>query len=380
MAIVQSAVHGRHVEARFEEMIERGKARQAVVIQKLVSDARARKDYMAGRQTLTFVPNTYSEGKHDVGELLLGFDMPELADARFRMTDWSFGQVANKLSVPRDFLASLIKEMPTTAADLMMDLRQRMDSRFLVRTIGGTVKGILSERYKPIDQEKIIADFCDVCQRTGAVPLDGYMTECRFSLKAAIGSVLNPLPNEYVIIGVHLSSSDYGAGAFDTRVFEFRIVCTNMAVGESLFRQVHHGGLLGGGDGEIDWSNRTQSLNQRTMLSAMQDAMESVLSPKRRALIEDDWRRLAQAEIDSRGELERLRRGGILRKPEVDQLDKMIKEETRIEVLPVTENPQSKLRLQQALAWLGSQEKEGERKHMLELAAGRVSLRARGTA
>lgn len=349
---------------KLEAMIENGRAKQAQVITHLMDEADRRKDYLVPASKFDFEGfNKAMQMKVDRAD---GNDFDWLS-----FNDYSLGQIASILGVPERFLKGVINEDPQVAASIMNDLRYRLgDSRRLIREVDGTVRAVLSDRYKPMDQGRVIEMFLKAIQETGALPLDGFCTDRRYVLRAVIPQVLEPMPNEVVALGVHISSSDYGAGALNLSVFQIRMWCTNLAVGESVFREIHLGGRMNDDDGLIQWSGRTVSLQSMTALSEMKDAMRAILAPDNRERIEASWRAAAMERINTQGEADRLRKQNILSKEEADSLVKLVQNEQRIEVLPSTPDPNSKLRFAQALSWL-AQQAEGEKRLDLETAAGR---------
>jgi hypothetical protein len=192
--------------------------------------------------------------------------------------------------------------------------------------------------------------------------------------------ILHPLNDESIVIGVRVYSSDYGCGAFDVREYIMRLICVNGMVGERLFRQVHHGGLIGGDEGGIDWSHRTLMLGQRTVISAMQDAMDRVFDPKRITAIEAQWSEAAGDQINTESVVQGLRRSGVIGIGIGKELVKMVKEEERVEVLPDTGAKETRLRLAQALSFLAQREKNADRRSDMEEAAGDIMKQTRKAA
>jgi hypothetical protein len=101
----------------------------------------------------------------------------------------------------------------------------------------------------------------------------------------------------------------------------------------------------------------------------MRDAMQTILSPESRDQIMEAWRIAAGEHVNVDGEVAKLRKQNILSKSDGEALAKLVRSEQRIEVIPQTEDPESKLRFGQALAWL-AQSNEGEKRLELEQAAG----------
>lgn len=355
---------------KLEALIEDGRAKQARVVAQLMDEAERRKDYLVPPSKLSFAGREEPTDTPLANAFSLWLSGDGAAQG-FRFNEFSLGQMAGQLGVPQPFIKGVIDENPYIAAHILNDLRYRLgDSRRLIREVDGTVRAVLSDRFKPMDQGRVIEMFLKAVQETGALPLDGFCTDRRYVLRAVIPQVMQPLPNEVVALGVHISSSDYGAGALNLSVFQIRMWCTNLAVGESVFREVHLGGRMNGDDGLVQWSGRTISLQSMAALSEMKDAMRAILAPENRERIEASWRAAALERINPQGEADKLRKQSILSKESADSLVKLVQNEQRIEVLPVTPDPNSRLRFAQALSWL-AQQVGGEKRLDLEAAAGR---------
>jgi hypothetical protein len=279
---------------RLETMIADGRSQMSRTIEKLQGEVNRRRDFLVPASKFELFGNAPEEGKlsedrlgNDFGIHLQGLHRQE----NLRFNDYSFGQMANKLGIPVQFLKGVMEERPATVAEIMESVKYRMgDGRFMLREVDGKVRAVLSDHYKDIDQARVIQNFLKSVQETGAVPLSGELTDRRFVLRAIIGEILQPIPTEALVLGVHLSSSDYGAGALQMSVFQIRMWCTNTAIGEQLFRQIHLGGQQDGDDGLINPSARTNSLRNLTALSEMKDAMQTILSPESRDQIMEAWR------------------------------------------------------------------------------------------
>jgi hypothetical protein len=106
--------------------------------------------------------------------------------------------------------------------------------------------------------------------------VEGYSSETKVGLKAMLPIVFEPVPNEVVAFGVLWENSDYGNGAHKVMVFVLRLWCTNFAISEIGFRQIHLGKRL---TEDMDWSQQTHALDTQTTASQLKDVVERGISP-----------------------------------------------------------------------------------------------------
>jgi hypothetical protein len=85
---------------------------------------------------------------------------------------------------------------------------------------------------------------------------------------------------DIVQAGFVISNSEVGAGMFSVEQMIFRVRCRNgLIAGERLARR-HLGSRIEGTDGSV-WSDRTQRLDDRTILSAAQDMVRAAVDETR---------------------------------------------------------------------------------------------------
>ena len=96
-------------------------------------------------------------------------------------------------------------------------------ARYLLRSLGGELRGFLSDRYRRLDSRPIIEAFATAVQHKGALPYDGYVTDTKVAIQAIMPEVYEPVPGEMVAYGLSLENSDFGNGALSIRAYLLRI-------------------------------------------------------------------------------------------------------------------------------------------------------------
>jgi hypothetical protein len=104
-------------------------------------------------------------------------------------------QTAERSGLNRRFLHELIGQGATWAHQLVAHnlnellIHQTPATRYLVRDVGGRVRGVLSDAYRRIDSRPTVDAITTAAQEARAIIVDGIYTETRVSLK-----VVRPAP------------------------------------------------------------------------------------------------------------------------------------------------------------------------------------------
>lgn len=280
----------------------------------------------------------------------------------------ALGQMAERVSLPMAYINTL-ESKGSWGLDLLAEnlstLYGHHKSRALMRTVNGEVRGFLSDKYRRLDSGPFIESFIKACDDVSALPYQGYTSDTRVSIQAIIPRVYEPLKNEYMAYGVTFENSDFGNGAMQVQFFILRLQCLNGMIGESNMRHVHLGKRLE----EVDFSKKTQDLNVRTILSAMQDVVRAQLAPDRiNTMQEFIVKASAEKLTDDRRSsvMEALKRS--MTKAEIEKMTTKFNEPD-VELLPPGNNM---WRLSQALSWLAGEEEDTERKLELQKQAGKL--------
>jgi hypothetical protein len=120
-----------------------------------------------------------------------------------------------------------------------------------------------------------VAAFIEAGKSFGGVPLEGFALDTKVNIMVALPMVFEPIPNEVMIYGATLQSSDFGDGALTLASWVQRLWCTNLAIASEDLRKVHLGARL---SEDLRLSQRTYELDTQTMASAVADLTNRTLS------------------------------------------------------------------------------------------------------
>lgn len=208
-------------------------------------------DYLAPSQSVTMT--------EDAQRLVV----PGAGD--FGINHYARRQLAEKLGIPVAYFDRLQAKHPALLAANVNTLNQREPQRVMLRTLDNSVRAVLSDGYRPLDNYDLADAVLPEVSRSGAQIASCEVTETKFYLKLLMPWLDRELPvpenlkmgeghNWFVrkITGaVTISNSEVGAGALSIAPGIFERQCTNLAVfSDQGFRKLHIG-KKGGSDDEV---------------------------------------------------------------------------------------------------------------------------------
>ena len=358
---------GKRFQVKLEEQIHQSRQSAISVLEKIQSEVPH--DRVVHSKELEF---SLDENR----TVLLGTrDRRKNGHFQEAMHKHALAQVAERAGIPETYLNRLMAREygPQLVVENLSTIYQKEPpKKYLVRSVGDEVRGVLSDSYRRMDSRPIIEAFAEVCESIGAVPVEGIGGDLRWAIKAILPMVFQPSQKqgseEFIAFGAQLSNSDFGVGALSLRLFYLRVWCTNFATMEEALRQVHLGKRL---DENIEYSEKTYQLDTQTQVSAVRDIVRGVLAPAR---INGTVARIGVAleeRIDPRQAWQDLPKMGLL-KGEVDKV-KEIFVNGGVEELPAGT---TLARLSNAISWFAKSAPTPERRLELEQVAGAVMMKA----
>lgn len=279
-------------------------------------------------------------------------------------SDYALGQVAARAGIPVTYLRELVAGKDLWQRDLAAHaLNQHFgntDDRVLVRSVRGQMRGMLSDKYRRLDNRPLIDALAQEAKAVGAVPVDGVATETRVAIKLLMPEIIEPVPGEYMVYGGEWSNSDYGNGAHSFRAFGLRVVCLNGMTRENLLRQVHLGARL---HDQVEFSRRTYQLDTQTSVSALRDIVRGSLGAAGRDRMTAAIQLAAQKPMNEK-QVEASMRGF-----SKETTKKVVEEFKSLDVVNMPAG-ETTWRASNAMSWVARSLKDDEQRLDLERAAG----------
>ncbi len=261
------------------QITAKGKQKATDLVELLTLQEGQKKDFVAPTDTMNMkMINKADEAGTGFQELELKFiEIHKDGIQRqhsMPLTDWGHRQIAEKTDIPKRYYDRMrdTGNLGLVAANVNTWINDR-EHRF-IRTLNGSVRAILSDRYLVLDNLMAIKSAATKASELGATMADCEISDTRMYVK-----MIDPhetweiKQNDHHVRGVIFSNSEVGAGSFRAEAFVMRLVCSNGMIGMDKLAKVHLGSKMAPG---MYISDRTRELEAETIASKCQDIVESV--------------------------------------------------------------------------------------------------------
>jgi hypothetical protein len=293
-------------------------------------------------------------GKKDGGKLVETFHRNALQ------------QIADRLDVPMAYVDRVAAKGQWGLDLLAKDFQEHADhsaDRYLVRSVAGQARGILSDSFRRIDCRPGFLSLMEEAQSRGLIVSDGVFTDTRSSVKFIYPQPLEVFPGEWMVFGNEWSNSDYGRGASNLREFFWRAWCWNGATGESILRQVHSGKRL---SDDIEYQQDTVDADAKASALMLRDAARDGMSERRIKRMIEGIRSANETKIDGKARAEGLKK--VLTKTEAEAVVQAFNG-ADVENMPAGN---TLWRWSNAISWVGGHTEDADRRLDFERLAGEV--------
>lgn len=202
-----------------------------------------------------------------------------LQDQSYRIRPHAHGQIAGRLNIPQKYYNRMLETAPDLLAANVNRWFAEGNDRRMVRTMGGEVRAILSDRYQRIENEEIAEIAIPALQSQPDMFVEScQITETRLYIKAVFPRVQGEVKvGDVMQSGVVISNSEVGAGALSVTPLLYRLVCKNGAIiPDARFRAYHLGSKLVESDEVYALlSDETRQADDKALLLKVRDVVKS---------------------------------------------------------------------------------------------------------
>lgn len=213
---------------------------------------------------------------------------------RLEITEHAHQQIAGRLQIPFKFYHRMLDDHPDIVMDAVNKLFEREPGTRLLRTMDGKLRAFLSNRYKRIDNDQVLASSLPAIVKgelattllSSSVTDRNMYLKCLFTgdeMQQEIGRTRDGGP-DIVRPGFCLSNSEIGTGALHLSAFFYRDFCYNGCVYGKTdafdYKRTHLGGALIEGAGFEVLSDKSKALEDETILSQVSDVMHAIATPE----------------------------------------------------------------------------------------------------
>lgn len=196
-------------------------------------------------------------------------------------------QLAASLGIPKPYYDRMLAEQPDLLALNVNRWLKAQPARKLVRALDNSVRAILSDSYRPLDNLDLAEAVLPKLMGLEAEVVSGEVTENRFYIKAVTAKVEGEVKKgDLIRAGLVVSNSEVGQGSLRVEALDYRLVCTNGMIREAAIRKAHLGRSGTRGTDAIEdardfFRTETRIADDRAFFLKVQDTVGSMFDPER---------------------------------------------------------------------------------------------------
>lgn len=198
----------------------------------------------------------------------------------FGVNDLMHTQIGETLNIPAAYYRRMRTEQPELLAHNVNTWFQNKPQDRLVRTMDGTARAFLSNRYRTLDNYEIASAALPIMREMPEARIESMeITETRMYIK-----IVNPrlqmevVPGDIVQAGIVLTNSEVGLGAVKVEPLVYRLVCTNgMIVNDAATRKYHIGRVNQADENAALFRDETLAADDKAFMMKVQDTIRSAV-------------------------------------------------------------------------------------------------------
>lgn len=196
----------------------------------------------------------------------------------FGVNSVAHGQLSDRLKIPKRYYDKMLDTAPELLAGNVNHWLQRSDDKRMVRTLDGTARAFLSDRYRPLDNFELMQSVLPVLSETGVQTVSCELTERRLYMKAVTAKLTAEVEiGDVVQAGILVSNSEVGCGSVRIEPLIFRLVCLNLAVMQDNSVRKYHVGRISGNGGDVEqfFRDETREADDTAFWMKVRDVIEA---------------------------------------------------------------------------------------------------------
>ena len=256
---------------------------------------KAKKDYLLDTRNLIM------DG--DDSDIMLTMTNPQNRTSTILgLNDIAHYQIGQSLGIPKAYYEKMRNENPSLLAENVNAWFSAEPKTRMVRTLDGTARAFLSDRYRRIDNFDIANVVLPMLREHGVSFESSEVTASRMYIKVVNKRITKDVrPGDAVQSGILITNSEVGMGTVTIRPLLYRLVCTNgMVVNDARGKTVrkHLGrGNLAAEDYTL-YASDTLLADDRALMLKMRDTIANALDEVHFNNLIDNMRQATEAKIE----------------------------------------------------------------------------------
>lgn len=239
--------------------------------------SRLKEDYLVDTRNLqleSFGSDVYLHMYDNGSEALEPLEINQIAHRQF----------GTHLKIPAAYYDRMLTTYPELLAQNVNAWFQKEPSKRMLRTMGGTARAFLSNRYRRIDNLEIAKVVLPIIgQIQGARFESCQVTDSRMYIKVVNTRLeAEVVPGDIVQAGVIISNSEVGQGSVCIQPLVYRLVCSNgMIVNDAQTRRNHVGRVNNSEESFLLYSEETLAAEDHAFVLKIQDTVKAAVEEAR---------------------------------------------------------------------------------------------------
>lgn len=256
----------------------------------------AKKDYMLDTRNLTMDADFHG------AQLTMRNDATQTSTI-LGVNDIAHAQIATALGIPQKYYDRMRNENPTLLTQNVNTWLQSEPKTRMIRTLDGTARAFLSNRYRRIDNYDIAQTVLPILSNLGVKFESNEVTDSRMYIKVVNERLTKEVrPGDYVQSGVIITNSEVGMGTVTIQPLLYRLVCTNgMVVNDAhtRTRRRHIGkGNLADND-YVLYADDTLLADDKALMLKIRDTIKAALDEVHFTNLIDNMKTAAEVKIET---------------------------------------------------------------------------------
>ena len=260
--------------------------------QELERQQSAKRDFLAPDRSLQLV--TIDDRTTDIR-----MELPDVG--RFPIQPYAHGQIAQHLGIPKVYYDKMRVQAPALLAANANHWLSDSHAQRMVRTLNGTMRAYLSNKYRPLDHFDLAEAVLPVLLEDGHVRVESSaITETRLYIKVVTERLQAEVKvGDVVQAGLVVSNSEVGAGSVKVEPLLYRLWCKNGAIANDFAMRKHHVGRGHGEEGSIRefLRDETLALDDKAFWAKVQDVVRGTFTEVIFHAMVQRWREATQQPI-----------------------------------------------------------------------------------
>ena len=234
--------------------------------QKLTDQKSSKKDYVVESSNLRF----YSNGSNQL-------HLQEI-DQVYDVNDVALNQITTKVGLSKKYTDKMLDGHKSLLMDNINYWFTNTPKSQMIRTLDGTARAVLSDKYKRVDNDMIAEKVLPILWDKKYDIKSCAITDTKMYIKASLPSLQREVnKGDVVESGVIISNSEVGHGAVNVSPFIHRLVCLNgMVVNDSRLQSRHLTSSQATIDGVYEiLSDEAKELDSQALLTKVRDVVAS---------------------------------------------------------------------------------------------------------